>query len=269
MSAPGAVAIQSIGTSANFSPRYVRAFGGGSSRLTAGFDWKRSNNNLLFGGQSVFSSSSTVDELSLGYSRGFADRLGSTNAGATLYYSPGGLSAGNSDTAFAAQREGATARYVYLRLDAERLTSLPRGFTWDVRGTGQIADAPLLSSEQLTFGGDGSVRGFVPFATTRDNGVVLNTEVRAPALHPNLPRHVGFADGSGDALVPFAFADYGVGTLHGVAGSLQQLASVGPGLRYQFARYASVSFSYGFIVEHAGLPTSSSGRVQVQVSVNY
>ncbi|MDE3153783.1 MAG: ShlB/FhaC/HecB family hemolysin secretion/activation protein, partial [Acidobacteriota bacterium] len=270
VSAPGSSALGSIGTMANVSPRYVwvvPAAGGWSGQLSAGFDWKRTNNNLLFGGQSVFTSSASIEQFSIDYAGNRSDARGSTSGDLMLVFSPGGLTAGNSDAAFAAQRQGATARYVYARLSVERATSLSGGFVWDVRGTGQIADAPLLSSEELILGGEGSVRGFQPFAAARDEGFILTMELRAPALHPNLPRRLGMA--AGDGLSAFAFVDYGLGRQHGLAGTLLQLTSVGPGARYQFARYASVALSYGFIVQHAGLPTSSTGRVQVQVSVNY
>ena len=268
VSPPAAVAVGSIGTMANVSPRYVHAFG--ASQLSAGFDWKRSNNDLLFGGESIFSSSTTVEQFTVAYSRSFSDRHGSTSAGATVIYSPGGLSAGNSDAAFDAQREGAPARYAYVRLNAERATRLARGFVWDVRANGQIADAPLLSSEQLAFGGDGSIRGVETFAATRDSGVIVNMELQAPALHPNLPRHLSLGADATDGLNLFAFVDYGAGTLRDAADvPLLQLTTAGPGVRYQYARYASVSLSYGFIVQHAGFETTSMGRVQFQVNATY
>jgi hemolysin activation/secretion protein len=267
VSAPGASAVGSVGTMENVSPRYVRTIGAG--QLSAGFDWMRSNNNLLFGGESIFASSSDVEQFVVDYSRTFTDRHGSTTASAGVVYSPGGLSAGNSDAAFDAQREGATARYAIVRLNADRATQLARGFVWDVRGSGQIANAPLLSSQQLTFGGDGSIRGFETFAAAADNGVVVNMELQAPPLHLNLPRHLGLGAEPPDALSPFAFVDYGAGTLRGVDGSLVQLTTVGPGVRYQFSRYASVALSYGFILQHAGLATTSTGRVQFQVSASY
>lgn len=262
---PAGVAIGTVGTMANASPRYIRTFGG--NQLSAGFDWKRTNNNLLFGGQSVFASSATIDQFTFDYSRGFPDQHGSTSVGASLVYSPGGLSAGNSDIAFDEQRAGAKSRYAYVRLNADRMTTLAHGFAWDVRGLAQLTPTPLLSSEQIYFGGEGSVRGFEPFATARDNGLIVNIELRLPPL--NLPRHLNEDGGNVDALGPFVFADYGAGELENVDHSVQQLASAGAGVRYTLAHHVSASLSYGFILQHVGLPTTATGRAQFQVQALY
>lgn len=267
VSAPGAGAIGSLGTMANVSPRYVRSLGPArAGRLSAGFDWKRTNNDLLFGGQSVFTSSASVAQFLAGYSTSFGTRLGSTSADVTIAYSPGGLSARNTDAAFGAQREGAKARYAYLHASIDELVPLRRGFAWDVRVTGQVSDARLLSTEQLAFGGDGSVRGFQTFAVTRDNGLILNTELRAPAVR--VLSRLG-ARSVADQLDALVFFDYGAGGQHRQAAPRLRLASIGPGLRYQFSRFASVQLAYGRVLQHDGVPAQAGGRLHFQVQTTF
>jgi hemolysin activation/secretion protein len=222
--------------------------------LVLGYDFKSTNNNLLFGGFSVFNTTSEIDQFLLGYRAQESDRLGSTSVALDVVGSPGGLTADNTDAAFSSQQAGAKARYLYGRLTADRLTPLPGGLSWDLRATVQFTNTPLLPSEQLMFGGFTSVRGFEEQAVTRDDGVLLENELRLRPIETRLPELVGLK-GLGDRLTPFVFVDYGWGwnqrPIAGVTPSVR-LASIGPGLNWQAGRYVSVRFSYGFPIERHG-----------------
>lgn len=222
--------------------------------LTAGYDFKSTNNNLLFGGTSIFNTTSEVDQFVLGYGGVETDPHGSTSLDLNLFLSPGGITPNNTNAAFQSQQAGATANYVYGHLALERATQLPAGFSWDVRGTLQLSDATLLPSEQVIFGGYASVRGFEEQGATRDDGVLLENELRLPSVGSLLPKQspaVRFTD----QLVPFLFIDYAAGWNHrdinGVASWLT-LSSIGPGVSWQIQRYLSARFTWGIPLQRRG-----------------
>jgi hemolysin activation/secretion protein len=263
---PATSDVDTIGTVATLGAHYGwRSRGGGkvTQRMSAGFDWKRTNNDLLFGGSSVFASAATIEQFVGDYDAGFRSRAGLTNAGVTAVFSPGGLSEGNSDETFDTQRQGATARYALVRANVSHAVPLPARFVWDTRVIAQISNAKLLSLEQTTLGGFGSVRGFLTSTATRDSGVILNTELRIAPFSV-----VSRENGSSwrDELVGFVFADYAQGVQHDdVDPARVRLASAGPGLRYRLGRRGSVQLSYGRVIQAHGLSTHPSGRVDVQV----
>lgn len=255
--------IGNVGTSSGISARY----GWRAARMTFGVDFRRTDNDVLFGGDTVFATAAGVTQFSADYSRPFNSRAGISSLYVSGIFSPGDLGPFNTDAAFEEQRVGATARYAYLRAAVGHTGLLRGGLTWDVRATGQVANARLLSSEQMGFGGEGSLRGFDPFAASRDRGVVVNAEVRLPALSGLLR---GRREASrADQLVFFGFADYGTGTNKDEdAGSLS-LLSVGPGLRYQMGRQLSAQVAYGHALRQVGLPEAKGHRWHFQVVAGY
>ena len=223
--------------------------------LSFGFDYKSTNTNTLSGGGAVFPTTSEIDQFVGEYGGQLADRLGITGVLLDVVGSPGEMSPMNTNAAFAVQQPGASANYVYGRLTIDRLTKLPWQLSLSTRLTAQLSDAVLLPSEQLPFGGVQSVRGFVDYGATRDEGVLLQTELRAPAFHTSLPQllHLG---GGEDAIVPFLFVDAGVGGNHmavaGMPDSWLELISIGPGVTWQFARYGALRFTWGSALVRRG-----------------
>lgn len=246
------------GVTGTVSPRYnmiLPTVWGIHQIFSIGFDYKSTNNNILFGGVNVFPTTSQVDQFVAVYSGNLADPFGSTSATLTLVGSPGGLSSLNNDAAFQAQQAGATANYVYARLSVDRLTNLPPYLTWDSRVTAQISDAILLPSEQLIFGGYQSVRGFEEQGAARDEGVVWQNELRGTGFQTGLAQYLSLDSGS-DQLVPFWFFDIGGGQNHheipGTRTTWITLAGTGPGVRYSLSRNVNLRFSYGIPVIRTG-----------------
>ncbi len=116
--------------------------------LAVGFDFKRSNNDLLTGGLTT-STDVDVAQFAVGYTGLLPDSLGKTSLGVELYYSPGDITDNNTDTAFNGLRTASKADYFYLRANAERVTRLPDNFSWILRGWGQWASERLQPSEEL------------------------------------------------------------------------------------------------------------------------
>lgn len=232
-----------------FSFRYALALPGSpglAHHIDLGYDFKSTNSNVLTGGNSVYPTTSELDQFVIGYTARRADALGETDVTATLVASPGDMTPGNTQSALASQQPGASDRYLYGRVGIERLTRLPFGGAWNARLTAQYSGDNLLPSEQLAFGGIQSIRGFVELGATRDEGVLMQNELRlAPVKASWLP---GLGDD--DALVPFVFLDLGAGRNHlelpDVQRSWLEMVSVGPGLTWHFKPNAAFRLDWGF-----------------------
>ena len=113
------------------------------------------------------------------------------------------------------------------------------------RLSGQIADRPLLSLEQLELGGIASVRGYLENQVLSDNGVLASLEFRVPV----------WEDKDHNALVALApFSDFGLGwdnvDINSPAGNPGRqgvtMPSVGLGLLVNPVKYVSGQIYYGY-----------------------
>jgi hemolysin activation/secretion protein len=102
----------------------------------------------------------------------------------------------------------------------------------------QLADRPLLSQEQISFGGQDTLRGFRQDAVLTDNGLLFSAEVRIPVLR--IPEISGLLQ-----VVPFF--DFGKAWNHSVRPDPDPntLASVGMGLRFQISDHLTARLDYG------------------------
>lgn len=238
--------------------------------VVAGFDFKRSNNDLTFGGTSVFAAATDVDQFRLSYSADLRDGLGETSARLTGFVSPGGLSSGNNDAAFGASRAYAHVHYHYLKAELNRVTKLPAGMTFVNLVTAQTSDANLIASEQMGFGGFDTVRGVDTRVLNTDRGYLINTELRSPfvPLAANF-RRLRMLN---DQVQLLFFVDYGAGgSYRRLAGEAAEskLLTVGPGVRYKIAENVSFRFDYGWQLKNEAQPdrtAASRGHFGLMVS---
>lgn len=215
-----------------------------SHSLTAGFDFKQTDNNLAFGGESL-SNPTDVNQFLIEYSGTLLDRLGSTSLTAQVVYSPGNLSPNNKDSLFAESRAFAESEYLYSTLGLTRFTRLPKGFTLQSKLSGQVASGNLLPSEQLNLGGRNSIRGYEENEANGDYGWWISNELRTPSFSPlNM---LGITEAQRDRLYFITFWDHGVAQIYdGLEGQDQrlELSSIGAGLRYNYSSYFSLRFDY-------------------------
>jgi hemolysin activation/secretion protein len=238
--------------------------------LTAGFDYKRSNNDLIFGVATVSNVFTDVDQFVLGYQANYQDDYGSTSFNGTGFWSPGGLTNNNDDSDYTGTRAGARANYAYGQLSLNRVTRLPYDFSWTVRGLVQESDANLLPSEQLGLGGYDTVRGYDEREVNGDNGFLISTEVATPPV--SLFHLVGLQKIQ-DQLQFFGFVDYGGTSLHRITAADvnpdTNLLGVGPGFRYAINPYLSVRFDYGFQLIDTGFDARHNSRADFGIVVSY
>jgi len=133
--------------------------------------------------------------------------------------------------------------------------------------TGQYSSTNLLASEQLGFGGYGSVRGYPERILRGDNGVVFNLELFSPEYHP-ASSYFKWGWLNNDTLRFLVFFDYAHGEPHeeSVTDPLDDpsdLMSVGVGLRYELDDALRWRLDYGFRLEDlpAAADNSASGGV--------
>lgn len=227
--------------------------------LMLGYDYKESNNDLLFGGTRVQDTDSLISQFLAGYDFTRPDRAGRTSGGVRLVYGPD--RDGQADE-FTAQRAGADPEYFYATADLSRVTRLGGAWRWHVDIAAQWADGNLLPSEQFGIGGQATVRGYDEFAQIGDRGVLASSEVHRSV-------EVG---GLVHSLDLYAFYDYGlvsnVDRLEGERNN-RDLMSVGAGFSLGVTDYASLRVEYGRQLEPAEPGDEKDGRVHASLLISY
>lgn len=143
---------------------------------------------------------------------------------------------GSPPVEFENNRAFARANFVHLNADV----TLTQHFDADIQGivhvSGQLADQPLLSSEQFAAGGLTSVRGYLQSEAIGDDGILESTELRSPSLVPLLSDWVG-PDWSSALIDDWRFVGFSdlarvwiIGALPGQTDAFT-LESVGGGMR--------------------------------------
>lgn len=260
------------GQSVQLSGRYqieLVPIGTLSQQLQFGFDYKRTNNNLSFGGAQVFTNSTNVEQFLLIYDGTRDDAYGQTALENQLVYGPGGLSHGATTAVYVASGvNGAKAAYVYDNLQITRVTYLPYELSSVLKLDGQIASAELLPSEQLGAGGVDSVRGYSPRTANGTQGVLASLELRSPSYSPLSQAGSSIQD-SGQVLAFFdsAFVSY----QHNQTDQPKSasLESVGVGARYGIGRYLDIRFDYGWQLAKAPGAGKLGNLADVSVTLAY
>lgn len=148
--------------------------------LSIGIDYKHYDQNLHLSGSNDFAIPITYWPVSATYTATWMGRGQETdlNAGVNLHLR--GL--GSSESAFDSKRTGSGGNYIYFRGDLSYTRDLPAGFQGFEKLQVQVADQPLIDSEQFSAGGLGTVRGYWESAALGDNAVFFTQELRSPSL---------------------------------------------------------------------------------------
>lgn len=244
-----------------------------ASEIQFGFDFKRSNNDLQFGGVDISNITTDIDQFTLSYTTLLSDAWGQTRLSDRLEISPGNISGGNTDEAFqpSLSHNGtpfAKARYIYDDASVYRLTPLPAGFGWIARIEGQWSSGALLPSERLEAGGIETVRGYDEYASSGSDGFLMTQEIRSSAIRP---LHDLVSASIDDQLQFDGFYDFAwlrdqkvsPGDKHGSV-----LASAGAGFQYGIGRYLLARLDYGWQLRTAPNATRREGQIDLSISLN-
>jgi hemolysin activation/secretion protein len=147
--------------------------------LTLGFDYKHYTQNLTIAGNEILTPV-TYYPLSLDYNATWNGKGSITtfNGGAT--FNIRGI--GSDQAEFDFNRFKASGNFFYFRADVSHTHDLPAGWQLFGKVQGQVADGPLLSSEQFNGGGLATVRGYLESEVLGDDGIFGSIELRTPSL---------------------------------------------------------------------------------------
>ncbi len=223
-----------------------------------GFDYKRSNNNLAFGGTQILDNDTDVSQFFTQYNIRYKQKNLTHRAGVRLTISPGNLGGNNDDDTFDQNVPGAEADYVYVNANYNLSWRVNNYLELSSDVAVQYTNDILLSSEQQGLGGYNTVRGYDEFSAIGERGIILRNELRGP----------NWRFGNEHNLRALVFVDAGQvsSTRDGVDDT--ELYSLGIGARYNFSRYLSGRVDYGWQLEELESQSKSS-RVHFSLVLSY
>jgi hemolysin activation/secretion protein len=237
-----------------------------TSSLVFGGDFKRTNTNADFGGNSVFASEVDVVQFMAGYNLTLTSLHGVTNASLEGYYSPGHIGGQDDRAAYESARTGADSQYEYARLTLDHTCDLPLNMAWVSRFQGQLASGVLLGSEQLGVGGIDSVRGYYEREGNGDSGVIFSNEIHSPSAS------FFSVAGRKDQLYLLTFLDYGVAWMRDAQGGQpgqENFLGAGPGISYHLGPWLSVDYGYGWRIAEGDPSVHATGRNHLRVMLSF
>jgi len=207
-----------------------------------GVDFKRTNNNILFGGSRIFKQSVNLTQLAFGYNGAYDSEYWKTSLSLELYWSPGRCLSDQSNRAYQNARPFSKNHYLYGRLTFAPILRLPKDFSFLLTIRGQVSTTNLLPSEQYGLGGYNTVRGYEERQVNVDQAFLCSTELRSPPLS-----FIGKKNFK-DILQFLLFLDYGLGRNNRLLEHEKKslyLLSFGPGVRYDITPYINFRWDFG------------------------
>ncbi len=209
-----------------------------------GFEYKKSDNVLEFGGTPITNNTTQIGQYFLQLTGQRGNTASTSNFYAGIWISPGDMFRNNNNVAFAGTRTDAVAHYTYFRAGLDHMIFLPADMRFAMELDAQWASERLLPSEQMYIGGLNTVRGFDENTLKGDNGGLARFELHSP-------RYSLAADQGDDALRVYTFFDVAQVSNNGPINATERtgtLAGAGVGLTYQVGSNFSTEVAYGWEV---------------------
>lgn len=259
------------GISWQVDTRYRFPFFCGTSLMqtfVVGYDFKETNNDLLFNGDKIFNAYADINQFMLGYELGYRKDNFRISLTAEIYASPGKMTHGDQSRFYRQLRYDADSKYVYAKMTHSLSKKFSFGWcSYDI--TGQVSSANLLQSEQITLSGYNAVRGFEERIVNSDNAIVANVVYETP--HWSFARAFGWCK-RWDEFYFLGFFDCAIGANHHTEpgqSAQMSLGSAGPGARWQIDQYFTARFDYGFQLWHHGFQNPSHSRYNFGMILSY
>jgi hemolysin activation/secretion protein len=172
---------------------------------------------------------------------------------------------GSDADAFDNKRYNATSDFIYGRFDVNHTQDLAHDVQLNGHVSAQLANEPLVSSEQFAAGGINSVRGYLEAEDTADSGVIGSVELRSPSIAKyvgswaNEWRFHTFVDAAHLWLLsplPEQTSSF-------------NLVSVGLGTRIQVLRYASADLEMAFPLHESTFTKAYHPRFDFYVRASF
>ncbi|CAL76065.1 conserved hypothetical protein; putative signal peptide;putative hemolysin activation/secretion protein [Bradyrhizobium sp. ORS 278] len=149
--------------------------------ISLGADYKNFAQTLSLAGGSF---SSPVNYVPMVASYGATWKIENALTQLNVAITGGTRGIGSSLQEFDAKRFNATPSFIHLKADLSHTQDLPGGMQLFAKVQGQIADQPLVSSEQFSLGGQDTVRGYLESEALGDYGTAGTLEIRSPDVTP-------------------------------------------------------------------------------------
>ncbi|WKA26129.1 ShlB/FhaC/HecB family hemolysin secretion/activation protein [Bradyrhizobium roseum] len=240
--------------------------------LSAGVDYKHFDQTVKLGGDG-FSSPVTYYPVVANYSATFSAENSTTqfNAGITYNLRP----LGDGIVPFDNKRFKASPSFTHFNADVSHTHELPEGFQLYGKVQGQVADGPLVSSEQFSVGGLDTVRGYLESETLGDNGAVGNLELRSPNVGELLQKQMKDETGQGQARFTvfnewrfFGFTDAGTANILKPLPEQQSTFNVwsyGVGTRFKMFDYLNGTLVYSVPMVSQTYSAARNPRVNFRI----
>ncbi len=148
--------------------------------LSLGIDWKHFTQGINLGTGQPTQTPTTYYPISAAYSASWSPKGSVTEMNAGVTWSI--RNAGSSQAELDNNRYKAQSNFIYFRGDLSHTHDLPAGAQAFAKIQGQLANEPLVNSEQYSGGGLGTVRGYLEAEELGDNGAFATIELRSPSL---------------------------------------------------------------------------------------
>ena len=214
--------------------------------------------NNFFGGAEPLSRDAYTDAR-ITYQADWRGSSGRTIFQAAWTQGLGGNSFGNDPFT---SRVGAGGTFGHFNFDLGRIQNLTDGLYGVLRGSAQVATAPLYVAEQYAVGGPDTVRGYPQAALLGDSGYVVSAELRwSPFNHIK------------DKFQTVFFIDHGgVTDNHKLPGDLpygNTLTGAGFGVRYSFSSESNIRLDLGFPLAPANSPLEKGPAVYTGLQTRF
>lgn len=230
--------------------------------LSLGFDYKHYDESLVLNGL-LTKSEITYFPFSVDYYGSWVTKGSTTDLslGAVI-----GIRAGDDSTyEFEQKRYGASGNFVYLHGELSHERDLAYGWQGYVKVQGQLADQPLVNTEQVAGGGLSTVRGYLEAETLGDNAIFGTVELRTPSL-------LGWIKKPGNEWRLYAFADGGYLSLRDPLPEQEDtfnLASVGFGSQLRLLDHLNGSFDLAWPLVNQSETQANDPRVTFRMWADF
>jgi len=232
---------------------------------TVGF--KQTNNNLEFGGIPQLGATIEVLTGSLSVAGAREDQRGNWVVSAMLVGSPGKFSSRSTPQIYHESRLGANPQFLFGHFWVQRNTLLAPKVTSMARATAQLASTNLVPTEQLSYGGLATVRGYEERILTGDSGYSFTHELQYRLPSVEITKRWPKIDTA--ALV---FWDYGrIVVKKPLIGQRKSdyLASMGVGIRASISNNFSLAVDFARQLEKVEIPGADHQEVHVRASLSF
>jgi hemolysin activation/secretion protein len=232
--------------------------------LSFGLDWKHFEEDIVVGEDS-FSTPIEYYPVSINYGGSWVRKKSFTEFNTNLTFHMRGT--GSESVEFDNKRYLADGSFIYLRGDLSHQHDLPGGFRIFGKVQGQIADSPLINSEQYAGGGQSSVRGYLESTSLGDNGLFGTLEFHSPSLLGWI-KHEDISKDAPNEWRIYTFLEGGRLTLREPLPEQVDtfdLASWGFGSRLKLLGHMNGSIDVGFPLEDQGTTKQGDAFVSFRV----